>query len=334
MNNILEKIINDDKKFLQLTHTDLDGYTCKLMTSIYIQNEFDCYHLNYDNIIRKLNYLIKTEHNDYSGIIITDLDISNELFILIYQISKEFNIPFLIFDHHQNSLKLKEKYETFKNKNDNLYFEVADDHECATKLYYKFLSNNLEIENINEVRLDCIIETINDWDTFSFKDKEGNILNENALKLNNYTKLFGFDATLELITNYIKVSGNMLFNDNEESSLSTYQFIIDKEYERQNKNIKVIEDINIDGINYTIGFISCNDNISEIASKIAVDYKDEVDFVVNLNFVYRSASFRCYSDDIDLSMIAKHFGGGGHKKASACPITVDFLNEIGYTEFL
>jgi oligoribonuclease NrnB/cAMP/cGMP phosphodiesterase (DHH superfamily) len=71
--------------------------------------------------------------------------------------------------------------------------------------------------------------------------------------------------------------------------------------------------------NYTVGVIFNEKYVSETGKTICENEPD-LDFIILLDYGYRTAGMRTIRDDIDLSEIAKRFGGGGHKKAAGFPI--------------
>ena len=75
--------------------------------------------------------------------------------------------------------------------------------------------------------------------------------------------------------------------------------------------------------------------VYEAGSPLALDngqFTRELDYIAIVNMSTRSVSYRTIKDDVDMGMIAKKYGGGGHAKAAGSKFDVyklaKFLDEL------
>ena len=78
---------------------------------------------------------------------------------------------------------------------------------------------------------------------------------------------------------------------------------------------------------HTVGIIFADKYISELGNKLC-ELHPELDFVVLINMSTLTVSYRTVKNDLDLSDIAKRFGGGGHPKASGSRFDASIVNDM------
>ena len=72
-------------------------------------------------------------------------------------------------------------------------------------------------------------------------------------------------------------------------------------------------------LNYNVGISISESFRSELGNRLSNKYKNELDFILIVDFHRMSYSMRTVND-IDLGKIAKTLGGGGHEKAAGFPM--------------
>ena len=82
-------------------------------------------------------------------------------------------------------------------------------------------------------------------------------------------------------------------------------------------------------LGYKVGIIMCDMYLSELGNVLSEKHP-ELDFIAIIK--QNSIGLRTVKDDINLTDVAKQFGGGGHKKASGFPLgnikLNNFINDI------
>jgi oligoribonuclease NrnB/cAMP/cGMP phosphodiesterase (DHH superfamily) len=148
-------------KLIHLSHTDLDGYCCQFVTSLYFN---DITYLNSDygkeidiRLNSMLNNITKNGMNERYLFLITDLNLSPEqsgnLDSSISDLKESgFDIELLLLDHHITGTNMAQKYEWYN----------LDDKRSATKITYDhFSKNNQMLDSKKEPEILPLIKAVN-----------------------------------------------------------------------------------------------------------------------------------------------------------------------------
>ena len=320
------------KKLVVFTHNDLDGVSCallgKIMSDSFMEKYTDYeYHLcGYNNINNTVNeFFDNLEKDTKYHVFITDISVNE---IVAKRINEhlrndpERKMYLHLYDHHETSKWLSREYSWVTVTTD---LPVNIDSVVFLG-YHRKLTSGTELFFLNEVmtrtnnvdikaNLIDFVELVRCWDTWDWK-RDNNL---EAKRLNNF---FGmFEDKDEFISNFY----NKIVLDKE-----NFKLLSDKEIEMLDNKQKEIEDyiqdkikdlVIVEGVDdkYTVGRIVLDkpDNVSELGSYINDNYN--VDFVALMIKEIDKVSLRAPDDnDINVSEIAKRFGGGGHKKAAGC----------------
>ncbi|MDM8534982.1 DHH family phosphoesterase, partial [Clostridiaceae bacterium HSG29] len=137
------------------------------------------------------------------------------------------------------------------------------------------------------------------------------------------------------------ISGRLEFVKNLEKKIIHFKpFILDAMYayilkleqnrinEYINKKEKYITPLTIEVNNkkYHIGFLFGENYVSELGN-ILSERHSEYDAIGIINMDY-SISLRTTKDDVDVSILAKGFGGGGHPQASGMGLDKNLILKI------
>jgi len=148
---------NKDTKVFHLSHTDLDGYSCQLITKRCFEN-ITYYNSNYgseidssiDEILRK----IYMEGGEKNLILITDLNLTmQQAKNLVKGVeSSPKKIELLLLDHHKTGQECAQTYDWYH----------LDTKRCATKITYDyFLSKGYDISELE--RYVEVVNAIDIW---------------------------------------------------------------------------------------------------------------------------------------------------------------------------
>ena len=313
------------QKVYHLSHTDLDGYSCQLVTSRCF-DDISFYNSNYgseidsriDTILRK----IYMEGSDENLILITDLNLSmHQARNLVKGVENSpKNIELLLLDHHKTGQDCADAYEWYH----------LDTGRCATKITYDyFLDKGYDIAD-----LETYVEIVNAIDIWLHESEHfelGKVFMRLVAGSREINRMLFNEQNSEYI--FHSLENAMAYIDREEPHIALDDAIhtIKKRYFLQNgRENNTLE-------NLIASFVV--DMLSEKKEQMAVHYKGykgiltysigntsligneflvrnpEFDFFMDING-RKNISMRA-NNKVDVSKIAKElFGGGGHANAS------------------
>ncbi len=311
------------KKVFHLSHTDLDGYSCQLITKRCF-NDISYYNSNYgseidsriDSILRK----IYMEGSDDNLILITDLNISLQQAKKLVQgvENSPKKIEILLLDHHKTGQDCAQKYDWY----------YLDTTRCATKITYDyFLKEGYDIRE-----LDTYVDVVNSIDIWLSDSKYfelGKVFMKlvatsrevNRMLFNEQNSAYIFNS-LEKAIPYIEKEDPHIALDDDIHQIKKSYFLQDKNNTLENLIADFVVDmlsrkkdqmsVHYKGykgiLTYSIG------NTSIIGNEFLVK-NPEFDFFLDING-RKNISMRA-NNKVDVSQIAKElFGGGGHANAS------------------
>lgn len=145
-----------------LTHYDLDGIVSHMILS-HLTKDVRFFATTYG---KRMNNTIESmldlaEQECPKGIIVTDLSLTEEQFNIL----NDSKIPFLIFDHHQNSLQYIGKKKG-----------LISEEKCGSALVFDYYDEKLKKLSIYE-DLKRLVYLTNDYDMWYLSDKKSYYLN-------------------------------------------------------------------------------------------------------------------------------------------------------------
>lgn len=336
-------------KLFHISHTDLDGYGCQLLTQEYFKEGFFLnanygleVRLSVGRVINEINTLPKDESILF---IISDVNLtsneSKDLDKKVTALIKEgYDIKLQLLDHHATGQKSADTYSWY----------YLDTKRCATKIVYDYLCEEYgAFKQESDAWISPLVDCINAIDIW----------------LEHETKNFEFGKVLLSMVSKVREVNNVLFaNDNRAFRIhllkqaATY---IGKE----NDNIALDSDIhslkkaylNLDGVDDTIDNLSAKylvKSLEKIKEDLTITYQGhkglltyclgsisipanaflkankDYDFFIDIN-KKGSTSFRA-DGKVDVSIIAQKLAnGGGHVNASGCKFD-DFKESINYND--
>lgn len=286
-----------------LTHDDLDGIACGILGKYYLGDCIDVEYCSNNNINQAFEVALNGE---YEQIWITDLSISKENADKVINQ----NIPVVLLDHHKSALWL----------NDYQFAEVQvmngfDEPTSGAELFYFFLSDRClsgvrqfsRICSKMSILLPIFVEKIRRYDTYEWvtlEDKE-------AKQLNDLLGIYGRDKFIEVTLAKLRNPKMELFTSFEKRLLEIRQNEIQRTIDyKANTMVRT----KFEG--YNVGVVFADKFTSEIGNALCNRNKD-LDFVMMIS--YNDIGLRG-KDKVDLSELAKKYGGGGHFNAAGFPI--------------
>lgn len=295
-----------------ITHNDLDGIGCEVVFKLLYGDEVDVFSVGnneVNNIVEQS--LEELRFGIYEQLFITDLSVNEELAEII---NKE-GLKVQLLDHHPSATHLN-KY-SFANVTTHLLDGLKD---SGTHLSFIYLLDKLLNKGLYNESLEDFVELVRQYDTWEWKEI---FRNEEAKQLSDLLYILGREKFVNDMVHRIK-DNKELFSETDKLILEIKQKEIDnyiniKEKELIIKNFKL----------YKIGIVMADSHTSELGN-ILCERHEELDFVAIIK--KETVSLRTVKDDINLTDIAKQFGGGGHPKASGFPLSNvklnNFINDI------
>jgi len=313
----------DTCKVYHLSHTDLDGYGCQMVSNHYFKN-IQFYNSNYGREINeRFNEIFSDIHeneNLKNIILITDLNLTIDQakdFDSRVKIASQ-NIMIILLDHHKSGQDCANDFEWY----------YLDDSRCATKITYDFFSNiygkNEKLSKFTDV-VNAVDIWLDDKDEFElgkvclglvsgareinkvmFPSENSQYLFELLDKIQPY---FDYDkAHIVLDENIHKIKKEIL-KDEEDDTLNNLISKFNVKLLTKNKDKMSIKYLGHKGIlTYNIG------NVSVIGNDFLKANKD-FDFFMDITS-RKTVSFRA-NGVVDVSKMAiKLANGGGHPNAS------------------
>jgi oligoribonuclease NrnB/cAMP/cGMP phosphodiesterase (DHH superfamily) len=335
-------------KLFHISHTDLDGYGCQLITKEYFKEGF-FYNANYGVevklSIKKVLEQVLEYKEDEIFILISDLN-------LTFQESKDLDkdVNNLIKDGFKIKLQVLDHHISGKKSSETFHWYYLDDKRCATKIVYDYIFEEYEgFDSNTSDWLKPLVDSINAVDIWlenEIKNFEfGKVLMSMISKVREINNILFADLNrdfrcyllkeaskyLDVVDGYIKLDNDVHFIKKDFLKLS------DKDDTLDNLSatylVKTLVDVKDDLtviykghkglLTYCLGSIS-------IPANAFLRANPEYDFFIDVN-KKGNASFRA-DGKVDVALMAsKLANGGGHVNASGGKFD-DFKEVIDYCE--
>ena len=335
-------------KLFHISHTDLDGFGCQLITKEYFKEGF-FYNANYGlevklSIKKVLEQMVSYKDEEIL-FLISDLN-------LTFQESKDLDkeINNLIKDGYKIRLQVLDHHISGKKSADSFYWYYLDDKRCATKIVYDFMFEEFDGFDI-ETRewlsplVDCI-NAVDIWLEHESKNFEfGKVIMSMVSKVREINNILFADLNRDFriyllkkastyinqIDGYIKLDNEVHFikkeilrlNDKDDTLDNLSATYLVKSLESIKEDLTITYNGHKGLLTYCLGSIS-------IPANAFLRANPEYDFFIDIN-KKGNASFRA-DGKVDVALMAtKLANGGGHVNASGCKFE-DFKEVIDYSE--
>lgn len=243
----------------------------------------------------------------YKTILMTDCSPSTQESIeLINTFVGEGN-EFVLLDHHKSALELN-KYEW-----SNVKVETKGYKHSGTELLYSYFKN-LNIDVAELTVFTELVRCYDTWDWFHF-----NI--PTAEQLNRLYWFLGVDDFVDSMVK--KINSNKELISKEDLIVLNAMEKLDEQYISEIKT--KFETIEYEGLNVAVVFTDrC---VSKLGNTICIE-NDYIDFCCLIDLNNNKCSMRSLDGKVDVSLIAKKYGGGGHAPAAGFKINSLAKEEI------
>lgn len=317
-----------------ISHTDLDGYGCQLLTKEYFKEGFFL-NANYGtevrlSITKVLEEIQKAKKEEDKFLLISDLNLTNgeskDLDKRVKALNEEgFNIQLQLLDHHATGLQSSKEF--------SWYF--LDINRCATKIVFDYMQKEFGAFKTNkdawiEPLVNCI-NAIDIWLDDEVKNFEfGKVLLSMVSKVREINSILFADKNRAFRIHLLKKAAAYIGSENDNINLDNnlhrlkkeYLMLDDKEDTLDNLSAKylvhTLEDVKEDLtltykgqkglLTYCLGSIS-------IPANAFLKANNDYDFFIDVGRK-GNASLRA-DGKMDVSLLASKLGrGGGHVNAS------------------
>lgn len=252
---------------------------------------------------------------EYDTIYITDLSPRKELLEKILE-DEQLKGKVYLFDHHETA------YDNGYNNLENATVIVADDDgkKCATQIYYEFL---LDVGFLNNSKaIEQFVELVRREDIYEWKKYNDQKAHDLAILFNE----IGIEKYIESMTSKLleKPDDDFEFSENELDSITHKKQVTRENVLNFVSKLKVIE---VDNYKVGVCFI-IYEYRNEVAEYLMEENKFDIDCVAMFAFENNQISLRSIKDNSSARIVAEKYGGGGHDKAAAMPITDEVREKI------
>ena len=286
-------------KDLIISHIkDIDGVSPLILLNVLGVN-YDYKLLDVYEVEAYLDELLKTDLSIYNNIYITDLTVPEASYKLINE--SNYKNKFKVFDHHKTHLYAG-----------NIDYVTIDINECGTTLFYNYLKTIglKETKVLNEY-----VSSVKNLDLWLFEQNKDCV----APKLGNLFDFYGVLRYIIEFTKHLKEDEHFKFNEFEEKIL---EILHDEEkiyIDKRELRMTVCK-----YGNYNVGVVFAEKYRSELGNELLIRNKN-LDFIVIINL---NGGISLRSREVDVSVIASKFNGGGHKLASGFGISEKLKKDI------
>ncbi len=335
-------------KLFHISHTDLDGYGCQLITKEYFKKGF-FYNANYGLEVKLSIKKVLEQVLDYKEdeilILISDLN-------LTFQEAKDLDndINKLIKDGYTIKLQLLDHHISGKKSAETFSWYYLDEKRCATKIVYDYIFEEHEgFNSITKAWLEPLVNAINAVDIWLENEitnfEFGKVLMSMISKVREINNILFTDLNrdfrcylLKEASKYIdEIDGHIKLDNDVHFMKKDFLKLSDKDDTLDNLSatylVKTLIDVKDDLtvtykghkglLTYCLGSIS-------IPANAFLRANPDYDFFIDIN-KKGNASFRA-DGKVDVAMMAtKLANGGGHVNASGCKFE-DFKEVIDLSE--
>ncbi|AXX88952.1 phosphoesterase [Arcobacter suis] len=335
-------------KLFHISHTDLDGYGCQLITKEYFKEGF-FYNANYGLEVKLSIKKVLEQVLDYKEdeilILISDLN-------LTFQEAKDLDndINKLIKDGYTIKLQLLDHHISGKKSAETFSWYYLDEKRCATKIVYDYMFEEHEgFNSITKAWLEPLVNAINAVDIWLENEitnfEFGKVLMSMISKVREINNILFTDLNrdfrcylLKEASKYIdEIDGHIKLDNDVHFMKKDFLKLSDKDDTLDNLSatylVKTLIDVKDDLtvtykghkglLTYCLGSIS-------IPANAFLRANPDYDFFIDIN-KKGNASFRA-DGKVDVAMMAtKLANGGGHINASGCKFE-DFKEVIDLSE--
>ena len=304
-----------DKRVLQISHNDGDGFGATVLGFYYIQPvAFSFYTENTDDYDLQ-NYNLEKIINGYDIFLFTDFSPTKR----VIDILRKYQKAFYCYDHHISA------FDELSNIAQEEY--VFNNEKCGTLIFFEALTKGKRIKKV----VAQFVELINIYDLYQMNSALWHDAKGLCNVLWGYTSWFSGETSTGKSMKFITAMLYKFDNDKYFSFNSYEQGLIRRAEQKEKENYEIAKKSlkkRTDNSGNLYGYFECISKLSIVANYILTDNQDLRYVIAHSTYEdkgghvrpkisIRSTDDRC----IDCSQIAKIYNGGGHKESSGIEFT-------------
>ncbi len=312
-----------NKKVYHLSHTDLDGYSCQIITDR-VFKDIEFFNSNYgEEINQRLTQILNSiKESDFKKnlILITDLNLTLEDAVFLEESIKNIDkdIEILLLDHHKSGEEVAKKYSWYH----------LDVNRSATKITFDWFKNSGLIDDLREY-----VECVNAYDIWLVDQEKrfevGKVLARYVMSAKEINRIMFSKDSFEYIKSMIEEGAKYIGKEDAHIVLDDNLHSIKKKFFIQHDN-NTLENLvseyvvelltkNKDSMSVyykgSRGILTYSVGNSSIIGNSFLVKNPEFDFFMDINS-RKNISLRA-NNKLDVSILARDvFDGGGHANAS------------------
>lgn len=303
---------NADLKVILFTHTDIAGKVCGVLGKRCFKNiEVKyCSNIDVDDIINTF-ILIEQKYTEYDLIIVTDVSINKGTVANLNRVQESTNgkTKVLYYNHQECNLEYtKHPWAIIETECDGVKQDSAS-------IFYRNLINNYSLEE--DVWLSNLVEKSRRYTKWEWKDLDDTEPNSLSMLCHDTGHEF---FVKKLIKKHI-VNSDLL----DEEDMDKLNYLEDKYQSYKTNKINEVILWKVD--NFRTAFVLAEQYIDRLGFDIALHYKN-LDSVIIINSLTKLNIRAANNKLVDVTDIAKVFGGNGEKKASGASVPVEIREEM------
>lgn len=292
------------------THTDLDGVGCAVLAKLAFGDDVDIEYCGYDDIDDRVrNFICEVRPDEVDAVYITDISVNEETARLIDIADVCPMMSIYLFDHHKTAEHLN-KYDWATVTEYDI--EQTTCKTCGTELFYKYLVDVGYLKGTDKhFNFVWAVTMYDTWQWKELRDSDARMVKE----FNDLLYILGRDEFIDRCIRRKRVKGDdamILPSKDERMLLDIRQKEIDAYIDKKDKEMVGLI---IDG--KKVGAVFADSFVSELGNTLA-ERHPEYDYISIVDPGSYKISYRTIKDDMDVSEVAKLYGGGGHPKAAGC----------------
>ncbi|MDR0747017.1 MAG: hypothetical protein LBE89_03895 [Helicobacteraceae bacterium] len=324
--------MKSEMRIFHLSHNDLDGYSCQLVTKRFF-DKVHCFNSGYgQEIAAKLSQIeeqiegySRFSSNEEKLLLISDLNLTKDDCKICDKIAERQHISLQLLDHHKTGEKLQEKFGWY-------YMDIT---RCGTKIVYDWcVEKNSGSDAANDGTLSEYVNCVNVYDLWRTEDTKrfefGKVLNRLNVEAREISPvLFGgkdSEYRIKLLESACK-----FIDDHRYVDLDDHIIALKKEFFSQGDASDTLDNLVARYIvellikereKFTIYYDKLNKGIltyqvgnSSLMGNEFLSRCEDYSFFMDVSKA-GTVSIRS-NDKLDVSLMAsKLFGGGGHTNAA------------------